>query len=238
MKLSTPVFAATTLLGAGLLALSAPLAASAHVEVEPSSTAAGSYSLLTFSLGHGCDGSATTGITIDIPESITSVTPTINPGWTAAKVPVDLATPQDDGDGESITTRVGQVSYTADAPLADGFRTTFVLSLQIPADAAVGDTLAFPVLQSCEVGETNWAEAVVEGEAEPAHPAPSLTVTEATGEAGHDHGATAEAAADDAAATGTAATDDVLARLLGIGGLVVGAVGLVVAVAARRKNAA
>ena len=238
MKLSTPVYAATALLGAGLLALSAPLAASAHVEVDPSSTAAGSYSLLTFSVGHGCDGSATTAITIDIPESITSVTPTINPGWTAAKVPVDLAAPQDDAHGESITTRVGQVSYTADTPLADGFRTTFVLSVQIPADAAVGDTLAFPVLQSCEVGETNWAEAVVEGEAEPAHPAPSLTVTEATGEAGHEHGATAEAAADDAAATGTAATDDVLARLLGIGGLVVGAVGLVVAVAARRKNAA
>jgi len=238
MKLSTPVYAATALLGAGLLALSAPLAASAHVEVDPSSTAAGSYSLLTFSVGHGCDGSATTAITIDIPESITSVTPTINPGWTAAKVPVDLAAPQDDAHGESITTRVGQVSYTADTPLADGFRTTFVLSVQIPADAAVGDTLAFPVLQSCEVGETDWAEAVVEGEAEPAHPAPSLTVTEAGAESGHGHGATEEVDADAAAATATTATDDVLARLLGIGGLIVGAVGLVVAVAARRKNAA
>jgi len=218
MKLSTPVFAATTLLGAGLLALSAPLAASAHVEVEPSSTAAGSYSLLTFSVGHGCDGSSTTAITIDIPDSITSVTPTVNPGWEI--------TPLTDG----------QVTYTADAPLADGLRTTFALSLQIPADAVVGDTLAFPVLQTCEVGETDWAEPVVEGEAEPAHPAPSLTVTEASGESGHDHGATEETEA--AAATSATATDDVLARLLGIGGLVVGAVGLVVAVAARRKNAA
>jgi uncharacterized protein YcnI len=219
MKLSTPVFAATALLGAGLLALSAPLAASAHVDVDPSSTAAGSYSLLTFSLGHGCDGSATTGITIDIPDTITSVTPTVNPGWDV--------TPLTDG----------QVTYTALSPLADGLRTTFVLSLQIPEDAAVGDTLAFPVLQSCEVGETNWSEALVEGEAEPAHPAPSLTVTEASDESGHGHGAAA-AATDDAAATEPAATDDVLARLLGIGGLIVGAVGLVVAVASRRKNAA
>jgi uncharacterized protein YcnI len=219
MKLSTPVFAATALLGAGLLALSAPLAASAHVEVEPSSTAAGSYSLLTFSVGHGCDGSATTAITIDIPDSITSVTPTVNPGWEI--------TPLTDG----------QVTYTAATPLADGLRTTFALSLQIPADAAVGDTLAFPVLQTCEVGETDWAEPVVEGEAEPAHPAPSLTVTEAGAESAHDHGA-AEETATEAAATPTTATDDVLARLLGIGGLIVGAVGLVVAVAARRKNAA
>lgn len=220
MKLSTPVFAATALLGAGLLALSAPLAASAHVEVEPSSTAAGSYSLLTFSVGHGCDGSSTTAITIDIPDTITSVTPTVNPGWEI--------TPLTDG----------QVTYTAATPLADGLRTTFALSLQIPADATVGDTLAFPVLQSCEVGETDWAEPVVEGEAEPAHPAPSLTVTEASAESGHDHGAAEEVDADAAAATTPAATDDILARLLGIGGLIVGAVGLVVAVAARRKNAA
>jgi uncharacterized protein YcnI len=217
MKLSTPIFAATTLAGAALLALSAPLAASAHVEVDPTSAAAGSYSLLTFSVGHGCDGSPTTGITIDIPESIASVTPTVNPGWDV--------TPLSNG----------QVSYTALTPLVDGLRTTFELSLQIPADAAVGDTLAFPVLQSCEVGETDWAEAVVAGEDEPAHPAPTVTVTEATGEAGHHDGA-AEAT-NAAATTEAAAGDDVLARVLGIGGLVVGAIGLVVAVASRRQSA-
>jgi uncharacterized protein YcnI len=216
MTFSTPLYATVTLAGAALLALSAPLAASAHVDVEPSSTAAGSYSLLTFSLGHGCDGSATTGITIDIPDSVTSVTPTVNPGW-------DI-TPLTDG----------QVTYTALTPLADGLRTTFVLSLQIPADAAVGDILAFPVLQSCEVGETDWSEAIVEGEEEPAHPAPSLTVTAAAAESGHGHDDADVAAADAAASSGTTATDDVLARILGIGGLVVGAVGLVVALASRR----
>ena len=229
MKLSTPVFAATTLVGAGLLALSAPLAASAHVAVEPTSAAAGSYSVLTFAVGHGCEGSPTTGITIDIPESITSLTPTVNPGWDIDKI-------TDDSDA----TRVSQVRYTAQAPLADGLRTTFELSVQIPADAA-GETLAFPVLQSCEVGETDWSEALVEGEEEPAHPAPSIVVTAATAESGHGHAATTagDDAADDhnAAATATAAgTDDVLARVLGIGGLVVGAVGLVVALASRRKT--
>jgi uncharacterized protein YcnI len=236
MKLRTPLFAATTLLGAGLLAVSAPLAASAHVEVEPSATAAGSYSLLTFSLGHGCDGSATTGILIDIPESIQSVTPTVNPGWDIAKIAVDLDTPIEDSHGAAVTTRVGQVGYTAQAPLADGLRTTFVLSLRLPDDAA-GETLAFPVLQSCEVGATDWSEAVVEGEEEPAHPAPSLTVTESGTEAGHGHGASGAAAVDDPETAGTeTGTDDVIARVLGIGGLVVGAVGLVVAIASRRRN--
>lgn len=242
MKLSTPVCATTTLVAAGLLALSAPLAASAHVDVQPTSTAAGSYSLLTFAVGHGCEGSPTTGILIDIPESITSVTPTINPGWRIDKVTDDLAAPRADGEAGSAATRVSQVRYTADTPLADGLRTTFELSVQLPADAA-GQTLAFPVLQTCEVGETDWSEAAVEGEEEPAHPAPSILVTAATAQSGHGHGAAV--AADPAATdhtmqtTGTASsTDDVLARVLGSGGLVVGAVGLVVALASRRKTAA
>jgi uncharacterized protein YcnI len=237
MKLSTPIFAATTLAGAALLALSAPLAASAHVDVAPSSAAAGSYSLLTFSVGHGCDGSATTGLTIDIPESITSVTPTVNPGWDVAKIEVDRAAPAEDSHGDDAGTRVGQIQYTAGTPLADGLRTTFELSLQIPEDAAVGDTLAFPVLQSCEVGETNWSETVVEGEAEPAHPAPTVTVSAATGETGHGTAADATREAAAAVTTEPAAGEDVLARVLGIGGLIVGAVGLVVAVASRRTSA-
>jgi uncharacterized protein YcnI len=236
MKLSTPLFAATTLAGATLLALSAPLAASAHVTVTPSTTAAGSYSLLTFAFGHGCDGSPTTGITIDIPESISSVTPTVVPGWDVTKVTTDAAAPAEDAaHGEGPTTRVSQVVYTAQAPLADGLRTAFELSLQIPEDA-VDETLAFPVLQSCEIGETNWNESLVDGEAEPAHPAPSLTVSAATDASGHGHGDAAAAATTDAAVT--TGSDDVVARVLGVGGLVVGAVGLVVALASRRRTAA
>ena len=44
------------LAGGALLALAAaPLAASAHVTVTPSGTAAGSYTVLTFAYSHGCD---------------------------------------------------------------------------------------------------------------------------------------------------------------------------------------
>ncbi|MFC5931606.1 DUF1775 domain-containing protein [Cryobacterium melibiosiphilum] len=231
MKRSSITLAAAVAAGA-FLALSAPLAASAHVSVEPASTAAGSYTVLTFSNAHGCDGSPTTGITIDIPEGIDSVSPTINPGWTAAKVM--------DGD------RVGQVTYTAETPLEDGYRTTFALSLQLPADAE-GETLAFPVLQSCEIGETSWSEATVEGEEEPAHPAPVITVTEASADE-HGHSDATAASTDDHADTATTETTaagsasstsgDVLARVLGIGGLAVGAVGIVLAVTARRKTQA
>ena len=128
--------------------------------------------------------------------------------------------------------------------MPDGYRDTIELSLQLPEDAA-GETLAFPVLQTCEVGETNWNQVAEAGEDEPESPAPVIVVTEATGD-GHGHGAAAdEATTDDHAddhAEGTeevAATSDeadTVARVLGIGGLVVGVVGIVLALAARRPR--
>lgn len=231
---------ATSAIGAGLLlALASPLAASAHVGVTPESTAAGSYTVLTFAVPHGCDGSATTAVAIDIPESIPSVTPTINQGWTVEKTTIKLDPPVTDANGNELTERVGQVVYTAKTPLADGYRDTFALSLQLPEDAA-GDTLEFPVTQTCEVGSTLWNEKTVDGEAEPEHPAPAITVTEATAD-GHGHGDgddDAEAATDthdEASSTTDAAEVDVLARVLGVLGLVVGAVGVVIAVVSRRR---
>jgi uncharacterized protein YcnI len=219
------------LAGGAVLALAAvPLAASAHVTVTPSGTAAGSYTVLTFAFSHGCEGSPTTALTFDIPESIASVSPTLNPNYTIEKVA--------DGD------RTAQVVYTAITPMQDGYRDTIELSLQLPEDAA-GETLSFPVLQTCEVGETNWNQVAEEGEEEPESPAPAIVVTEATGDE-HGHGAATEETTSDEHGDGhaegaeeTAATSDdsdTVARVLGIGGLVVGVVGIVLALAARRPR--
>ena len=55
--------------------------ASAHVTVDPSTTAAGSYTVLTIAVPHGCEESSTTKVAIKIPEPILSVTPTRDPFW-------------------------------------------------------------------------------------------------------------------------------------------------------------
>jgi periplasmic copper chaperone A len=236
INMRTARLAATGLAGGVLLALAAaPIAASAHVTVTPSGTAAGSSTVLTFAFSHGCEGSPTTALTFDLPESIESVSPTLHPNYTIEKVA--------DGD------RTAQVVYTAMTPVDDGYRDTIELSVRLPEDAA-GETLAFPVLQTCAVGETNWNEIADEGEgeAEPESPAPTIVVTESTGDAHGDGGASDDAADDDdaahsdhdeATATDAAAagsSDDVIARVLGIGGLVVGVIGIVLALSARRSR--
>ena len=63
------------------IALSLASPASAHVTATPSSAEAGAYTIVTFSVGHGCETSPTTGIEIQVPESVLSVTPTRNPFW-------------------------------------------------------------------------------------------------------------------------------------------------------------
>lgn len=205
--------------GAALALAAAPLAANAHVTVTPSGTAAGSSSVLTFAFGHGCDGSPTTALAIDIPESIMAVAPTLHPNWTIEKIT--------EGD------RIAQVVYTAITPVEEGFRDAIELSVRLPEGGA-GETLVFPVLQTCTAGEVNWNESVEEGVAEPEHPAPAILVTAATGaEHGHDAASEAPETTDAAATTGS---DDVVARVLGIGGLVVGVVAIVLALGARRPR--
>ncbi len=225
---------------AGLLTIGLAGAASAHVTVTPSTTAAGSYSVLTFSVGHGCEGSPTTALAISIPEGINAVTPTRNDYYDVTKQTEKLDPPVTDSHGGEVTERVATVTYTARTPLPEGFRDTFELQLQVPEDAD-GETLTFPAIQTCEKGETAWTEVPAAGQSEDdlESPAPAFVVTEA-GEGGHhDDDAAAEDEAGDAAPvsaeTGTtsaaqeSASADDDGNGLAIAGLATGVVGLLVA---------
>jgi uncharacterized protein YcnI len=209
----TRVVAGATL-GLGL-ALSAPLAASAHVELEASSTAPAALSVLTFAVGHGCEGSATTALAIRFPADVRAVKPTLAPGWSIAE--------QEAADGTTVT-------YTADTPLPDALRATVQVEALLPVDGAAGDVVAFPTLQTCVEGSTDWAETPAAG-AEPDHPAPTVTLTDATSATGTGTAPSADAAS----ATHAAAPVDPVARLLGLGSLVVGVVAVMLLTLGMRR---
>ncbi|GAA1012232.1 hypothetical protein Aple_008240 [Acrocarpospora pleiomorpha] len=213
-------------------------AASAHVTVTPSTTAAGSYTVLTFSVPHGCDGSSTTSVAISMPEQIIAVTPTVNPGWDVEKKMEKLDTPVDNGHGGQYTERVDQVVYTAKTPLPDGLRDAFELSLKLPEEA--GAKLVFPAIQKCEKGETPWTEVTEDGAEEPEHPAPFIVLTAAQA-AGHDAvtpapvptaSAAPAIAPSQAAADSAASSDSGGAGVVGWAGLVLGAIGAAAGVTA------
>lgn len=217
-----PLRAALGLAAAGL-AFAVPAAAQAHVTASAADTTAGAYTVVTFSVPHGCDGSATTKVAIDLPEGVDEVTPTRNPYYDVTTKREKLADPEADADGNEVTERDAQVVYTAKTPLPDGERDSFELSLQIPEDAA-GTTLTFPTTQTCEKGETAWTQVPKKGQSEDdlESPAPSVSV------AASDESSTATAVAQpQAALDGTTTALVVTSLVIGALGLLCGAAALI-----------
>ncbi|MEY4102752.1 MAG: hypothetical protein RIR88_886, partial [Actinomycetota bacterium] len=77
-------------------------------------------------------------------------------------------------------------------------------------------------------GETNWNEPLKADGTEPEHPAPTVVVTAAA--------ASADAHAHDAAVNTADVNADIPARVLGVGGLIIGVVGIVIAMVTRRNS--
>lgn len=233
---------------AAALVLGSAAAASAHVRVVPEATAAGGWTVLTFRVPNESPTSATTRVTVDLPTDtpLTSVSTQPVPGWTATVERGDLPEPVE-VDGATITQAPLSVTWTADGDgIGDGEFQQFAISVG-PLPTA-GTDLVLPAHQEYADGEVVDWDQVTEGDAEPEHPAPAFTTTEATDDhaaaaAGDEEGAQdAATASDDAAATGSAAeTADgsgalpvVLAGL----GLAAGVGALVVALLAWRRSAA
>ena len=224
MSRTTSVLRGLAVAGTTTVLVALPTAtASAHVGMTADHTAAGGYALLTVAVPHGCDGSATTKVSIQMPASINAVTPTVNDRWQVRKVNEKLTKPVTDAHGTTLTERVAEVVYTAKTPLPDGYRDAFQLSLQLPDQA--GTTVAFPTIQTCVKGETAWIEAGDEDEVE--HPAPSVTLT-GSGKTGHGGSTgTTTAPASPGPSTTEAAITTTGGSPLGWAGLALGLVGAV-----------
>lgn len=131
----------------------------AHIVLEQKSATAGSYHKATFMVGHGCDGSPTTGIDIEMPEPMAVVKPMPKPGWQLATQTAPLATPMS-LHGRPITEAVSRVTWRG-GPLPDGHYDEFVLLLQLPKRTG---PLYFKVAQSCESGRSDWVEIPATGQ--------------------------------------------------------------------------
>ncbi len=214
------------IIGGIVLAIGVPALASAHVGVSPDELTAGDHGVLTFSFSHGCDGSPTTSLRVTMPEGLASVAPTVDSDW---EIAVERG---DDG-------LVSAVTYTAATPVPNDLRGA--VSMAVGLDDSTPDTLAFPVVQTCVDGSTEWTQLAEDGEDphELDSPAPVVSVVAAAEGEHAGHGSTASDDADaDATDAEAESTDPVdLGTVLGTGGLVAGLAALVVSVLASRRRA-
>ena len=141
-----------------VVAMAAAGTAGAHVSVQPAEATAGAYQVLRFGVGHGCDGSATRTVRIEIPPGVPAARPQPKPGWTLAV--------QRAADG-----RVTAVTWAGELA-ADEFD-EFLILMRLPPELGA---LPFPAIQGCDGAEAQWIEIAPAGAPRPARPAPAVTL--------------------------------------------------------------
>jgi uncharacterized protein YcnI len=231
--------AGAVVLAAATLSLLGGTAAQAHVRVIPESTAGGSFTKFTFRVPNESDTASTTAVSVNLPADtpLAFLSAQHLTGWKVSITKSKLATPVE-VEGTKITEAASKVTWTAakGSEIAPGEFQEFSLSGgPLPTGAK---SLSFPSAQTYSDGTVvNWDQPQAEGAEEPEHPVPSFALTAALPEGADADAAPAAEASTPAASTATADENDGLARLFGIGGLVVGLIGLGVGLLSWRKSA-
>ena len=144
----------------------------AHPVFAEKEAVAGGHWAGELRLGHGCDGSPTTSLRVEIPEALVVVRAQPKPGWTLEIEREPLAQPVAGEGGRMIVERVTAVTWSG--RLTDDQFDVFGLAAQLP-DAP--GPQAFDIIQTCESGVVAWNEATGPDGARPAHPPAVLNLT-------------------------------------------------------------
>ncbi|MET7742152.1 YcnI family protein [Streptomyces sp. NPDC005385] len=244
MKASRIAAVGTVAASAVLVLSAAP--AFAHVSVSPDGAAAkGGYAVVNFKVPNERDDASTTKLEVNLPADhpLASVMPQPVQGWNVEVTKSKLAKPVT-LHGEKIDEAVTKVTWTADGKgIQPGFFQKFPLSVgALPEDT---DQLVFKAIQTYDNKEVvRWIEPQKEGAEEPENPAPVLALSAATedhhGAAGAEDASDTEksegAAKDTDQAAASSDSSDTTARVLGVVGIVVGALGAAYGVFAGRRR--
>ncbi|MES2687135.1 MAG: YcnI family protein [Pseudomonadota bacterium] len=167
-----------------ILAWAAPVFS--HIVLESKSAPAGSSYKAVFLVGHGCQGSATTGVAVQIPAGFLGAKPYPKPGWTVSTQVGKLAKPYD-SHGRQVTEDVTLVSWKAanrEAALPDIFFDEFVLRGKTPEAAG---PVWFKVLQTCESGTNDWSDIPATGSSTRGMKSPAVLLQVGPASALHHH---------------------------------------------------
>jgi periplasmic copper chaperone A len=132
--------------------------AHAHIVFKEKSAEAGSNHIASLLLMHGCDGSATVSVRVELPDGITRSRPRILPGWNyeiemrTLETPVMLH-------GFEVTEVIGAIIWSGGEVPDDAYQ-QFDFWVALPDQP--GRRLDFPVVQICEEGSHAWNEIAVQ----------------------------------------------------------------------------
>lgn len=138
--------------------------ASAHITLKAKEAAIDSSYDAVFVVPHGCSGSATTRIRVQIPEGVIVIKPMPTAGWNVEAVAGKYAAAYD-YQGSSVSAGAKEVVWSG-GNLPDHTREEFVISTFLTGGLKPDTVLYFPTVQECEQGVSRW----IDIPADPAHP--------------------------------------------------------------------
>lgn len=168
-----------------IISLLLPSLTSAHAVLEQKEVESNSFYKAVMGIGHGCEGSATTKVTIEIPEGVHRAKPMPKAGWQIEVIKGELKTPYiATAYGKEVTEDVQKLVWSGGNLLDEHFD-EFVFKAKI---AVSPQTLFFPTKQECVTGEIYWNEVPAKGKTTHDYkfPAPALKVLKKT-KSGHHH---------------------------------------------------
>ncbi|KJC46160.1 YcnI family protein [Bradyrhizobium sp. LTSP857] len=144
-----------------LMAALAASPAAAHVYLEGKQATVGASYKAVFAVPHGCSGSPTVKIRVQIPEGVIAVKPMPKAGWNVDVVEGQYAS-EYDYHGNKLSSGAKEVVWSG-GKLPDHNYDEFVLSSFLTDSLKPNTTLYFPVVQECEKGVSRWIEIPAEG---------------------------------------------------------------------------
>lgn len=144
-----------------------PAIGNAHVVLQQPTASVGAFHKAVFAVGHGCNGSATTKLTISIPDGIVGIKPMPKPGWTIETKSSPVAKPYV-SEGKTINEEITEVTWSGGS-LPDGYFDEFVMLVR-PGKPGMH---YFKVAQICEKGRHDWNQIPEQGKPMSDYPAPA-----------------------------------------------------------------
>jgi periplasmic copper chaperone A len=130
--------------------------ASAHVTLENRQATIGAGYKAVFAVPHGCAGSATTKIRVQIPEGVIAVKPMPKAGWNVETIKGKYAA-EYDYHGAKYSEGVREVVWSG-GKLPDDYYDEFVISTFLTGVLKPDTVLYFPTVQECEQGISRWID--------------------------------------------------------------------------------
>ena len=152
----TEVATRRTRLRIAAVAVLAAAPAFGHITLEGREATIGASYKAVFVVPHGCAGSATTKIRVQIPEGVIGVKPMPKAGWSLEAIKGKYAS-EYDFHGAKLSEGVKEVVWSG-GKLPDDFYDEFVVRTFLTNTLKPGAMLYFPVVQECEQGVSRWID--------------------------------------------------------------------------------